>query len=147
MQNSKSYYDILGVETSATSDKIKKAYRELSLKHQPDRGGDSGKFQQLNIMELKDIKAGDYLYYTELPYSNYADSLIEIREVNGALMAHPICTHFYRSGYINQTDKNWGDDMAVSEYYDPTSWHPTTYTEGDPAEWMNKNYPLDDSKY
>ena len=48
MQNSKSYYDILGVSHSATPDKIKRAYRELSLQHHPDRGGDSGKFQQLN---------------------------------------------------------------------------------------------------
>tara|TARA_R110002153_G_scaffold112027_1_gene253872 strand:+ start:179 stop:724 length:546 start_codon:yes stop_codon:yes gene_type:complete len=98
-------------------------------------------------MELKDIKAGDYLYYTELPHSNYADSLIHVREVEGILMAHTICTNFYEEGYINETDKNWGEDMAVSAYYDPTSWHPTTYTEGDPSEWMNKNYPLDDSKY
>jgi len=48
MQNSKNYYDILGISSSATPDKIKKAYRELSLQHHPDRGGDGSKFQQLN---------------------------------------------------------------------------------------------------
>ena len=98
-------------------------------------------------MELQDIKLGDFLYYTELPASNYADSLMEIREVDGVLMAHSICTNFYRSGYIGETEKNWGDDMPVASYYDPTSWHPTTYTDGDPVEWMDKNYPLDISKY
>ena len=35
------YYKVLGVGESATQDDIKKAYRKLSLKHHPDRGGDA----------------------------------------------------------------------------------------------------------
>ena len=35
-----SYYEILGVEKSATTDDIKKAYRKRALQCHPDKGGD-----------------------------------------------------------------------------------------------------------
>jgi len=56
-------------------------------------------------MKLEDIKANDYLYYTERPHSDYADSLIHVRDVDSVLMALPICTN-WGGEYINETDKN-----------------------------------------
>ena len=38
---SENYYNILGISENATKDEIKKAYRKLQLKHNPDRNGGS----------------------------------------------------------------------------------------------------------
>lgn len=42
------YYSILGVNRNASQEEIKKAYRKLSMKHHPDRGGDEVQFKQIN---------------------------------------------------------------------------------------------------
>ena len=42
------YYKVLGVHLNSSQDEIKKAYRKLSLKHHPDRGGDSEEFKKIN---------------------------------------------------------------------------------------------------
>lgn len=41
------YYEILGVDANADVDTIKRAYRTLASKHHPDKGGDTGKFQEI----------------------------------------------------------------------------------------------------
>lgn len=45
--DNKGLYELLGVESSASFDQIKKSYRKLALKHHPDRGGDKEKFQEI----------------------------------------------------------------------------------------------------
>lgn len=43
-----SYYDVLGVSKTASAEEIKKAYRQLVLKHHPDRGGDAELFKEIS---------------------------------------------------------------------------------------------------
>jgi hypothetical protein len=95
-------------------------------------------------MKLEEIKTGDYLYYTERPFSEYADSLIHVRNVDGVDMAHPVCTN-YNGEYINDTGRDdWSNDLPVAAYFDERCWFPTDYKEeyGDPAAWMAENFPL-----
>lgn len=46
---SKNYYEVLGVDKSASKDDIKKAFRKLAHKYHPDKkGGDENKFKEIN---------------------------------------------------------------------------------------------------
>ena len=42
------YYSILGLQKNATDKDIRKAYKKMSMKHHPDRGGDEEKFKLVN---------------------------------------------------------------------------------------------------
>ena len=42
------YYQILGVDKTATEQEIKSAYRKLAMQHHPDRGGDAEQFQKIS---------------------------------------------------------------------------------------------------
>ncbi len=45
----KNYYDVLGIEKSASKDEIKKAFYKLASKYHPDKkGGDEAKFKEVN---------------------------------------------------------------------------------------------------
>src|ERR1700733_14560808 len=45
----KNYYDILGVQKTASEDEIKKAFRKLAQKYHPDKkGGNEAKFKEIS---------------------------------------------------------------------------------------------------
>ena len=41
------YYSILGIKRGASPEEIKKAYRQMAMKHHPDRGGDEKMFKEI----------------------------------------------------------------------------------------------------
>ena len=41
------YYTVLGIDKTASSQDIKKAYRKLASQNHPDKGGDKEKFQKI----------------------------------------------------------------------------------------------------
>lgn len=61
------YYNILGVEKTASADEIKKAYRKLAHKYHPDKGeGNDAKFKEVNEayqVLSNDEKRGQYDQY------------------------------------------------------------------------------------
>lgn len=93
-------------------------------------------------MKLSEIKKGDFLFYSERPVSNYADSLVEIVEKNGELYPHTICVNWDGRYYDNST---YESDILLYSHFDENCWHPTTYSKscGSPSKWMNAYYPLD----
>jgi curved DNA-binding protein len=48
MAQKRNYYDILGVDRSATNEEIRKAFRKLAAKYHPDAGGDEKKFKEVS---------------------------------------------------------------------------------------------------
>ncbi|OIP96478.1 molecular chaperone DnaJ [Candidatus Wirthbacteria bacterium CG2_30_54_11] len=49
MPNKRDYYDVLGLSKTASQTEIKKAFRQLAIKHHPDKdGGDEAKFKEIN---------------------------------------------------------------------------------------------------
>ncbi len=49
-------YEILGLNTSASDDDVKKAYRKLAMKHHPDKGGDPEEFKKIQTAYDRIIK-------------------------------------------------------------------------------------------
>lgn len=67
------FYDILNIQRGASEQDIKKAYRKMSLKHHPDRGGSAEEFQKVNRAYeiLSDpMKKRDYDMKMNSPFYN-----------------------------------------------------------------------------
>ncbi|MDR2492094.1 MAG: J domain-containing protein [Coriobacteriales bacterium] len=48
MSSDKNYYDVLGVQATASADEIKKAFKRLAREHHPDAGGDEAVFKEIS---------------------------------------------------------------------------------------------------
>ena len=47
--NSENYYEVLGVDKTASQDEIKKAYRNLAKENHPDKGGNPEVFKKISV--------------------------------------------------------------------------------------------------
>lgn len=75
-------------------------------------------------MNLEDIKEGDYLIYTERPYSDYADGLELIEASPEGLRARTVAHRGVEGGSFKlYTDP---EPWLLSDYFDPKCWFPAT---------------------
>jgi len=52
---SKDYYSVLGVNTDASPEDIKKAFRRLALQHQPDRNPENIEAAEAKFKEIRSL--------------------------------------------------------------------------------------------
>lgn len=90
-----------------------------------------------------ELKEGDFFYYTELPFSNYADSLNQVvrHPESMALGSHTVVGNDFGKYRVSDV-----------KYFIPFKYHAheegriidseKVEVIGDPIEFMNKNYPL-----
>jgi curved DNA-binding protein CbpA len=57
--NLPNYYDVLGVETNATAEEIKKNFRELAKKTHPDKTKDDSEEEMIKINKAYEILSDD----------------------------------------------------------------------------------------
>ncbi|CAF3411539.1 unnamed protein product [Rotaria socialis] len=105
----KDYYAILGVNTSASDDEIKRAYKQKALKHHPDknRGDVEAEKKFMDISEAYEILSD--------PYKRSLYERFGSEELRNYLGADPR-SHFHTSGnYYSE----YGTDSNNEYTYDP----------------------------
>lgn len=97
----------------------------------------------------KEIRFGDYLFYTERPNSNYADGLLRVAYAHDLNDARPICVVYnYKGTYkeIFQIEPEFKfhskDINDPNKLLDVEIVYPD---ESDLVEWMNEWRPLGSS--
>lgn len=121
----KNYYDILGVNKSATADEIKSAYRKLALKYHPDRnpGNKAAEDKFKEIAEAYSV-LGDEKKRKE--YDNPTGSF------GGS-------GSYYTDGGFDDIFKQWSrmyDDLGANKGFDGFSWRDESF---DPFDYMRSN--------
>lgn len=107
---SKNYYEVLGVERSATPDQIKKAYRKLARKYHPDLSKEADAEEQMQKINV----AYDTLSHTEkkTEYDFQLDHPAAFNgaggQASGAGFDH---AHFYRQNAQQHSDFSDFEDL------------------------------------
>ncbi|MBU0586503.1 molecular chaperone DnaJ [Candidatus Micrarchaeota archaeon] len=126
---SEDYYDILGVKKSASKAEIKKAYRELALKHHPDRNSDKEseeKFKKISeayAVLSDDEKRKQYDTYGSAGFSQQFSQEDIFRGANfsdfedlfrGFGFEDDLFSHFFGGGMGRKRRREYGADLQTS---------------------------------
>lgn len=96
---------MLGVNPEATDAEIKKAFRKLSIKHHPDKGGDKVIFQQ--VQRAYEVLSNEEL---RMVYDHAGHEGVDQHEKGANAPASPFDAFFGGGGRQNQ---NRGPDFRV----------------------------------
>lgn len=144
------YYNVLGLQSSATDSEIKKAWRELSFKYHPDKNVKSSDFEKKDnekkIKELNEsyetlkdpLKKQQYDNRNMNPFQNILEDLMKRNQFN--TMNHNQMNHnpFQKSPFQNQR-VNIFDFINLNEMEEPMVF--TTMYEDTPIT-RQKSKPL-----
>jgi DnaJ-class molecular chaperone len=101
----KNYYQILGVEKTATADDIKRAFRRLASQHHPDKGGDTIKFQE--IQEAYGVLGDDAKraeYDNPRPqFSGFPSGGFNMHDMFGQMFGQQFAQHPPRRSHVRMT--------------------------------------------
>ena len=108
----KDYYKILGVGETATTDQIKKAFKDIAKKEHPDRGGDEARFKEANEAHdtLKDSqKRHDY------------DSMRKFGGTQDGQGQHPFFNEDIFGDFFSGFQQGQGGDMDFNSRFNFTT--------------------------
>lgn len=108
----------------------------------------------MNDKEGNELKNGDVCFYTERPYSNYADSLVEIYEEKGQLMVGSLVINDLSGKKYKMHERDELNDLPLEIYTWDIHHKPTGKAENlqlingiSPSEadidFANERFPLD----
>lgn len=117
MDLNKNYYHILGVDKNADDTEVKKAFRNLSKTHHPDKGGDDNKFKEIN-------EASSVLSDTQ-KRNRYDNS-------------SPHGKNFRNSGFQNMNGFNFSYKESAPNYGDPFESYRTSFG-GDIEDFLRRS--------
>ena len=98
-----------------------------------------------------EIKTGDILFYTERPYDNYADSLVEVYEKDGeqyigALIINDsgrYMKYFFAPNDVELDVYGWDHSWKSTGTAKDLTLIPDITAEQATVEYANEHYPLD----
>jgi len=105
----KDYYNILGVDKSASTEDIKKAYRKLAMTHHPDKGGDEAKFKEITeAYEVLSDNDKKFKYDNNIGDNPFGGNPFGGNPFGGSFNVDDIFSHFFNQQRIKR-----GSDLRI----------------------------------